>query len=144
MANYRQGYFVPQHPEKYIGDVTKIRYMSSWEHNFDLFLDNNPNILQWASEEIAIPYIKPTDGKVHKYYVDYYVKYKTKDGDIRTELVEIKPHNQTKVSRSRNPRTKLYEDLTYIVNQAKWEYAKKFAEERGWVFRVVTEKQLFG
>jgi hypothetical protein len=143
MANFKQGLYTPTHPEKYNGDITKIRYMSSWEFRFNIFLDNNPNILEWASEEIAIPYIKPTDGKIHKYYVDYYIKYKTRSGEIKTELVEIKPAAQTAPSKSRNSNTRLYENITYAINQAKWESAKRFAEQRGWIFRIITEQQLF-
>jgi hypothetical protein len=143
MANFKQGLYTPKHPEKYNGDITKIRYMSSWEFRFNIFLDNNPNILEWASEEIAIPYIKPTDGKIHKYYVDYYIKYKTCKGEIKTELVEIKPAAQTTPSKSRNSNTRLYENITYAINQSKWESAKQFAEQRGWTFRIITEHQLF-
>jgi hypothetical protein len=73
-ANNNQGYFKPRHPEKYVGDVNKIRFMSSWELQADKFLDDNPNVLRWSSEEIVIPYVKPTDGKVHRYYPDYWVE----------------------------------------------------------------------
>ena len=114
--------------------------MSSWELRFDQFLDNNPNIIEWASEEIVIPYIKPTDGKVHKYYPDFYIKYKTKTGNIVRELIEIKPKNQVTLRKRAN----LYEQLTYAVNSAKWMAAKSFCESHGLIFRIVTEVELFG
>ena len=80
--HYKQGYFVPTNKDKYVGDITKIRYMSSWEHDFNKFLDTNPNILRWSSEEIVVPYIKPTTGKVHRYYPDYCIEFTKPDGQI--------------------------------------------------------------
>ncbi len=139
MGNFRQGYFVPKHPEKYKGNVSNIRYMSSWELKFNHFLDNNANILEWASEEIAIPYIKPTDGKLHKYYPDYYIMYKNKDGAIIREVIEIKPKSQVNLKKRAN----LYEQLTFAVNKAKWEAAERFCQQYGLKFRIVTEDHLF-
>jgi hypothetical protein len=37
-------------------------------------LDANENILEWSSEGIAIPYVKPTTGRVHRYYPDFWVR----------------------------------------------------------------------
>ena len=138
-SKFRQGYYTPVNPEKYAGDVTKIRYMSSWELEFDKFLDNNPNILRWASECVPIPYIKPTDGRVHKYYPDYWVEYRNRDGQIIQEIIEIKPANQVQLGR----RPSTYQQLTHAVNMAKWESCKKFCDARGIVFRVLTENELF-
>ena len=141
--NFKQGYFTPKHPEKYVGNVNKIRYMSSWELQTNNFLDGNPNVLQWASEEIAIQYIKPTDNRIHKYYPDYWVKYVNNAGQVVQEILEIKPAQQCKQSRSRNPKTRLYESLTFAVNTAKWEAAQKWCKDHGMVFRLVTETSIF-
>lgn len=138
-SRFNQGYYKPIHPEKYAGDLDKIRYMSSWELSFNKFLDNNPNILRWASESIAVPYIKPTDGKVHRYYPDYWVEYRNQKGDIVQEIIEIKPANQTKLGK----RPSTYQQLTYAVNMAKWQSCQQFCESRGIVFRILTEDQLF-
>lgn len=147
MANgWRQGYYTPKHPEKYKGNVENIVYRSSWELSFCQFLDNNPNIIAWNSEEIAIPYIKPTDGRPHKYYPDFYIKYKNKHGEIKEELIEIKPENQTKPPKPGKGKRKKYqlqESLTYAINIAKWESATLFCNKYGIKFRVLTEKQLF-
>jgi hypothetical protein len=140
MANFKQGRFIPKNPEKYRGDVEKIRYMSSWELKFNHFLDNNANILEWASEEIAIPYIKPTDGRLHKYYPDYYIMYKNKTGNIVREVIEIKPKSQVNLKKRAN----LYEQLTFAVNEAKWRAAEQFCQHHGFKFRIVTEDHLFG
>jgi hypothetical protein len=109
------------------------------------FLDGNPNILEWSSEEIAIPYIKPTTGRVHRYYPDYWVKYKNKAGQIVEEIWEVKPDNQTKQPTRRGKRQKqqLFETLQWEVNKAKWKAAKTFCDKHGFVFRIITEGQMF-
>lgn len=145
---FKQGYYTPNHPEKYIGDIRKIRYMSSWELQFNQFLDNNPNILRWASEEIAIPYRKPTSkrkNKVHMYYPDYFIEYKNKQGNLIKELIEIKPENQVNapVIRGKSKKTQLYEQVTWAVNKAKWAAAQTFCDKYQIKFRILTEKQLF-
>ena len=141
----KQGYYTPRHPEKYKGNVGKIRYMSSWELSFNQFLDNNPNILNWASEEIKIPYIKPTDGRIHHYYPDYWIKYKDKNGKMIQEIIEVKPDKETRPPKAtgKNKKTQLYENLTWAINSAKWEAASQFCAKYNIKFRIVTELQLF-
>jgi hypothetical protein len=142
-SRFKQGFYTPKNPEKYTGDLEKIRYMSSWELNFMHFLDNNPNILRWVSEGIAIPYFKRLSGKVHKYYPDMLIEYKNKDGNLIQELIEIKPAKDCRPSRSKKPKTKLYENLTFSVNVDKWTAAKKWCDERGIVFTILSEHELF-
>ena len=131
----------PRNPEKYVGDPAKIRYMSSWELQFDRFLDGNPNILRWSSECVAIPYVKPTDGKIHRYYPDYWIEYINKDGEVIQELIEIKPKSQA--GGKSVGRMTLYEKAQYAINLAKWESCKRFCDQRGIVFRILTEDELF-
>lgn len=139
MSKFLQGYYEAKNPEKYVGDINKIRYMSSWELSFNKFLDGNPNILRWSSENVAIPYIKPTDGRLHKYYPDYWIEYRDQNGVILQEILEIKPKKQT--SLGRNPST--YDQLTWAINVAKWTSCKKFCESKGIKFRILTEDSLF-
>jgi len=145
-SKYYQDYFKPVYPEKYIGDVNEIVFMSSYElHAFE-FLDSNPNVLRWASEEIAIPYMKILPDKTFRpatYYPDLYVEYRDKNGKINKELIEIKPLKQTKRSRSRNPATKLQEDYDYAVNVLKWDAAKVWCNQHGIKFTIATEKSIF-
>lgn len=142
---FRQGKFIPRHPDKYKGNVDNIVYRSSWEKEFCEFLDGNPNIIEWASEEIAIPYIKPTDKRVHRYFPDYWIKYRNKNGEVIQELIEVKPEKQTKQPTTRGKRKKqqLYESVTYAINIAKWKAAQQFCDKYGLKFRIVTEQQMF-
>jgi hypothetical protein len=141
----KKGYFVPRNPQKYLGNLKNIIYRSSWEENMCVFLDGNPNILRWGSEEVVVPYVKPTDGKVHKYYIDFLVQYKNKTGKVITELFEVKPQKYTQPPRAvgKNKKTQLYEQVTYAINIAKWKAASLYATQKGWKFRIVTERDMF-
>ena len=139
---YYQGRFQPKFPSKYKGDPTNIIYRSSWELNCMAYFDRNPDIVWWASEEFAIPYRSPIDGKMHRYFPDFIVK--TKNGDV--VVFEVKPAAQSKppVKQSRITKKYINEVKTWGINQAKWEAAVNFCEQRDWKFQVITEQQLFG
>lgn len=139
-GRFKQGLFTPKNTNKYRGDLTDITYMSSWELDAMKFLDGNTSVLEWSSEPIAIPYMKPTDKKVHRYYPDFWVKYRKKGGQVVEELWEVKPDNQTRPTRRRKARQRLIEQVQYAVNMAKWGAAKKYCDKYGMTFRIVTEK----
>ena len=139
---WRQGIFVPQNQDKFIG--TKATYRSGLELKFFRFCDNSPNVLKWGSENVIIPYRSPLDNRAHKYYVDNLVIIK-EDDQIKKYLVEIKPYKQTK-----KPQTKyrkkshlIYEQRAYITNQAKWEAARDYCKKCGYSFIIITEKELY-
>ena len=136
---YKQGKYIPRLPKKYKGDYRNIVYRSSWEYKFMQWCDNTSSVVEWGSEEIAIPYISPVDGKRHKYYPDFYVKVKNKK-----YMVEVKPTRQTKEPKTRKKITKRYvtEVVTYSVNKAKWKAAEEFCKDYGWEFMLITEKEL--
>lgn len=138
---WRQGVYEVRNPDKYVGDLKKIIFRSSWELSMNQFLDNNPNILRWSSEEFYIPYIKPTDGKPHRYFPDYWIEYKNRDGEIVQEVIEVKPSNQ--VYPSQKKRLTNYDRVTYAINVSKWKAATEFCNKRGVKFRILTEKQIF-
>jgi hypothetical protein len=142
---WQKGKYDVKHPEKYLGDVSNVVFRSSWELDAFKFCDNNPNVLRWSSEEIAIPYAKPSPKGIRaaKYYPDLYMEYKTKDGKLRKDLIEIKPKRQTKPSRSRNPKNKLFENQAFMINQLKWDAAKNWCGQNGITFRVLTESEQF-
>ena len=138
------GKFTPRNPQKYHGDPTNIIYRSSWECRVMDRFDRDPNILTWASEELTIPYVSPADGKVHRYFPDFLVKYKTQNNQIKVMMVEIKPKNQTRepVQPTRKTRKFINEVITYGINQAKWKAATEYCLDRGWDFKVLTEDDL--
>ena len=139
-----KGKYKPSYPNKYKGDPTNIIYRSLWERKFCKYCDTNENILEWGSEEIALPYRSPVDNRVHRYFPDFYIKVKESNGQIKKYLIEIKPKKQTVEPQVQKRKTKqyIYEVVEYAKNQAKWEAAKEFCEDRQWVFKVLTEDDL--
>lgn len=143
---WQQEYYTVKHPEKYEGDVTNVFYRSSWEYAAFVFCDGNPNVLKWSSEEIVIPYTKPAANggfKPAKYCPDLYMEYINTSGTLCKDLIEIKPKKQTRASRSRNPKNKMYENQMFFINQLKWEAAKNWCKGKGITFRVLTEDDQF-
>ena len=140
-----KGKFSPKNPSKYAGDPTGIVYRSLWERKVMVYLDENINVLEWRSEEIAIPYLSPVDNRVHRYFPDFIVKVKNPDGSTKTMMLEVKPKAQTKEPKiPTNKKTKRYitEVMTWGVNQAKWKSAQEFCLDKGWEFKLITEDHL--
>lgn len=110
-----------------------------------IWADKSPAILEWNSEEVVVPYRCGTDNRIHRYFLDFWVKVKTNSGEIKTYLVEIKPEAQTKPPKQPKRQTRRYlaEVNTFIKNQSKWKYATEYAKDRGMEFMVLTEKHLF-
>lgn len=143
--NYKQGFFKPKNPKKYIGDPTNIVYRSGWEKRVMDWADTQSSVLRWCSEEVVIPYVSPVDGRYHRYFVDFFVEAKGRDGVVRKILIEVKPHAQTQEPKVQSRKTKRYitEVVTYGVNQAKWKAAEEYCKDKGWEFLILTEEQLF-
>jgi len=138
------GRFTPKNPKKYMGDPNNIIYRSSWECKMMSWLDLNDDILCWASEELIIPYKSPVDGRFHRYFPDFLVKVKTRDGTVKTMLIEVKPKKQTQQPEVKKRVTKQFieEVKTWGVNQAKWKAATEYCLDRGWEFKLITEDHL--
>lgn len=132
----------PKNPQKYKGDVNNIWYRSSWELRVLKWLDNNPNVIEYSSEEIKVPYISPIDGQYHNYYPDVIAKVKKYDGSIAIYMIEIKPYAQTLEPKPKKRITKTYinEVYTYGVNKEKWKAAIQYCKKRNWTFKILTEK----
>ena len=136
--------FIPTNPEKYAGDASNIIMRSSWETRFANWCDKNPSIIKWSSEETVIPYLCPTDNKVHRYFIDFKMQVKQKDGLLKTFLIEIKPAKQCvpPVYPGRQTKRFLTESYYFMKNQAKWKAANEYAKDRGWTFKIITEVEL--
>jgi hypothetical protein len=141
---FHKGRFRPKNPKKYKGDPTGIIYRSSWELKMMRYLDENVNVLEWGSEEIAIPYLSPIDNRYHRYFADFLVKIKKQDGTTQTLILEVKPSAQTKEPEVKSKKTKKYitEVVTWAVNQAKWKAATEYCADRNWEFKLITENEL--
>ena len=105
--------------------------------------DENKHVLQWSSEELIIPYKNPIDGRIRRYYPDFWLKIETRTG-VEQWVVEIKPSKQTRkpAKVKRKTRRHLNEIATYAVNQHKWAYAERWCHQRNYKFVIITEKDL--
>lgn len=138
------GKYKPTNIEKYKGDHRNIIYRSLWERKFMVYCDTNEKILEWGSEELVIPYKSPLDNKWHRYFPDFFIKYVDNQGNIRRSVIEIKPKRFCEAPKVQSRKTKkyIYEVTEYAKNQAKWEAAKEFCEDRRYEFKVLTEDHL--
>lgn len=138
MSKYSQDNFIPKNPNKLLGNPTPF-YRSSWELTVMTLLDNHPNVIQWASESITIPYINPLTGKRSVYVPDFFVLYRDKNGKERAELIEVKPAKEAIAENAKSKRDK----AALIVNTAKWAAALTYCKKSGINFRVLTEDQIY-
>lgn len=119
-SKYHQGQIPKSVLSKYVGGG-EVVYRSSYEKTFIMWLEECSGIRSWSYECAPIPYIG-TDGKIHRYWPDFFVM--TEDG--KRYIIEVKPASQKQMP----------------INRRKWEAAKKWASDRGWQFKVVTENTL--
>jgi hypothetical protein len=142
--NTLKGRYIPRNIRKYRGDYKNIIYRSSWELKFMKYCDLNDSILEWGSEEVVIPYRSPLDNRIHRYFVDFYIKVEDMNGNIKKYLIEVKPKRQTAPPPKPKRQTKRYisEVTEYAKNQAKWKAATEFCEDRQWSFMIITEDEL--
>ena len=138
MGKYAQGKFQVQNPNKYVGKGEPT-YRSSWEFAFMQFCDNNPAVVQWASEAIHVNYRNPFTGKNTIYVPDFLIIYIDKNGKRHGEVVEIKPTKETTMEAAKSQRDK----AAVALNMFKWEAARKFCAAQGLRFRIVNEQDIF-
>lgn len=125
-------------------NTIKLNYKSSIELKAFRYCDMNKYIVRYGIEPFAIPYVKPTTGKIHRYYIDIFIEFSTND----KFLVEVKSSSETKPPRKPSKKTiKAIENYnkaleTYMINKSKWEAARNFAKERNLKFIILTENEL--
>ena len=140
MAKSYRGLYRPTNPKKYVGNTNQIVYRSLLERRFMRYCDLNQDILYWASEELPVRYYNPLDKKYHRYFPDFIVK------TVNEEkfMIEIKPSRQVAKPKPPKKKTKSYmrESFEYIKNQAKWQAAKSYCDDKGMKFKLITEKDL--
>jgi len=150
---YKQGNYLVQNPEKYIGSYP-IVYRSSWEFAFCRFCDINQNVKKWSAEGIEIPYQivnnKTQMLETHRYYPDFYIEtINANDPETYNRLVvEIKPKSETEMPVPPKKQTlKMlenfeYAQMTYKKNLHKWAHTKDWCEKRNLHFKIITEDWL--
>ena len=143
-----KGKFRPKNPNKYKGNPSNIIYRSLLERRFMVYLDNNPSILKWQSEEIIIPYVSPIDNRAHRYFPDFYIKLRKTQNNkkiVEHYVVEIKPKAQLK--KPVHPRRKTKKALenykwayeTYVRNLCKNDALQKVGKSRKFKVMLLTE-----
>lgn len=148
MASYTQGKYKVINENKYVGDKSNIVFRSSWELKLMNWCDKNPSVIKWGSEIHPIPYFSKVDNKVRRYFPDFWLLIKNKDGIEEKIIVEVKPNKETKppVPPKRNTKkaqTKYMNELvTYQRNQDKWKHAKEFAKKHNMRFLIMDEYAL--
>lgn len=127
-------------PQKYVGEIDKVTYRSLWERNVMMWLDENPNVIEWASEEVAFPYEHPIYNRRARYFPDFYIKMK----DGTTRIVEVKPKKETVKPDQGRKKTQKYisEVATWVVNNEKWIAARYYCAKNNMTFEIWTEDTL--
>lgn len=157
MYRSHKGWYKITNPSKFIRPIdeymestinrdgnTYVQYKSGLERIAFCYADMNPKIKFFSVEPFNIQYIKPTDNKIHRYYIDMFLEFVTGD----KFLVEIKSYNETippekpRVNTARSVIRYKNAVETYMINQAKWKSAREFAEKRGMRFIILTENEL--
>lgn len=146
--NYYKGEYQIVNKSKYVGNKNP-NYRSSWECRFCHYLDHNEKVTKWGYECLEITYFNPLDNKVHRYFPDFYVEIIDKNNHQQKYIIEVKPVNQSvkpKQPKNNNQKAKkryLSEVATYVTNMAKWGSAEKYCQKKGFIFKVITENELF-
>ncbi len=134
-----KGIYKLRNPNKYLGDKSNVVYRSLLERRFMEFFDSSVSIVNWSSEELHIPYYNPVKGKISRYFPDFLVKVKTKDGTIENWLVEIKPDSQTRPPKTTKSTRVLVE---WAINSSKWNSAQEYCQKNNLKFVILTEKNI--
>jgi len=146
---FKQGQFKPSNREKCL-NKTNPEYRSGLEMKVMTVLDKNPNVLQWSSEQIIIPYIHPIKSaergspEYARYYADFYIKLKIGE-QIKELVVEVKPKRQCEkptTHGNKKTSTLLYENVMWAVNQAKWEAATAYCKKKNYIFVIINEDNI--
>ena len=140
-----KGRYFPTNPKKYRGNPNQIIYRSLWERKVMVYCDKNDAIIEWGSEEVIVLYLSPMDGKIHRYFPDFYMKVRQADGSTKKFIIEVKPKSQCKqpVKNPKRRTTKWFNEVkTFAINQAKWKSAREFCEDKGMEFKIFTEDHI--
>lgn len=101
----------------------ECKYRSGWEQKYMVHLDENPEVVTWSYEKLAIEYVSnQKTKKIRKYYPDFQVEYK----DGKKVVIEIKPSRKL-------------EQATVVK---KIRAAKEWCTVHGLTYKLLTEIEL--
>ena len=144
-TNFHKSLYTPKNIEKYKGKLPIIS-RSGWELHFMRFLDSNSSVVEWSSESLSIPYLNPFNGRWTRYFPDFVITIKDKDGKESIQIIEVKPYKQTIAptrSVKKSKKTVYIEQKAWVINNAKWAATQTYCQKTGVSFRIITEKELF-
>ncbi len=153
MYNSHQGWYKILNPEKFVKPIDEhmksykdghVNFKSRLELKAIKYADYNKFVVRWSLEPFHVKYLKPTDGKIHRYFIDLFLEFQTGDKFI----VEIKSKGETVPPKP--PKNKTQKALvnyqralqTYAINEAKWKAANEFATQQKMKFIILTEDEL--
>jgi hypothetical protein len=102
--------------------------------------DQHPDVIQWASESVKIPYQDPFTGKKRTYIPDFLIIFRDINGNKRGEILEVKPMRQTMKEAAKTKRDR----YAVEINTAKWKAAESYCKMYDNLqFRIMTEQQIY-
>ncbi len=139
MVRPTKSIYKPVFPEKYVGEYPIIS-RSSWEKEFMSYCDHHPDVVEWASEPVKIPYKDPTRERHQSLYVpDFLITVVGKDKNVRRKLIEIKPMSEALTEHAKTTK----DAVVKMKNDAKWASAQAWCMRRGIEFQVLHEGDMF-
>lgn len=123
------------------------------------YCDIRERVVEWGSEIFRVPYYSEVDGKTHQYVTDFYFACRPVhgDGEIIKYVLEVKPKCQAAVldenynvvypdpPKKKTPKAlAAWEERCNVIriNNCKWQAARKWCRENGYIFKILTEDQI--
>jgi hypothetical protein len=143
------GRYILKNPQKYLGVGQNPIYRSAHELKMMHWLDTNEKVIMWAYESLRIPYFFSIDGKIHNYVVDFIAHIANNQGKIIKYLIEIKSDSDLLVPKkpsnptSKNMKTYKNKMMIHIRNTSKWSAAEQFCKSTGFVWKLLSTRDIF-
>ena len=101
-------------------------FESSLERDYLLLLDFDPAVECYEEQPVTIKY-DDCEGRLHRYTPDVFVRYRN-DANAKPVLCEVKYRDDLRQH--------------WAEYKAKFKAAHRYARERGWRFRLLTEREI--
>lgn len=145
-SKHKEGYYQVMNPNKYLGDLTKVIFRSSYEETFFRELDLDPAVICWVAEppEFKIKYYHPIKKRWASYFPDAMCVKMHGDKKIKC-LIEIKPKSKlkmpvkTKTTDSKKIASFNRRMAEFSVIDAKRKSAVDYCRMKGMIYVFITE-----